>query len=45
MSSGLSGTFSAAQAAAKLVPEAKITHVDTKTLSAAAGWLKQLLER
>ncbi|MCD6599696.1 MAG: DegV family protein [Dehalococcoidia bacterium] len=38
MSSGLSGTFSAAQAAAKLVPEAKITHVDTKTLSAAAGW-------
>ena len=38
MSSGLSGTFSAAQAAAKLVPEAKVTHVDTKTLSAAAGW-------
>ena len=38
MSSGLSGTFSAAQTAAKLVPESKITHVDTKTLSAAAGW-------
>ena len=38
MSSGLSGTFNAAQAAAKLVPEANITHVDTKTLSAAAGW-------
>jgi len=38
MSSGLSGTFSVAQTAAKLVPEAKVTHVDTKTLSAAAGW-------
>ena len=38
MSSGLSGTFNVAQAAAKFVPEANITHVDTKTLSAAAGW-------
>ena len=38
MSSGLSGTFNTAQAAAKLVPEANITLVDTKTLSAAAGW-------
>ena len=38
MSSGLSGTFNSAQAGAKLVPEANITHVDTKTLSAAAGW-------
>jgi len=38
MTSGLSGTFTAAQAGAKLVPEANITHVDTKTLSAAAGW-------
>jgi len=38
MSSGLSGTLNAAQAGAKLVPEANITHVDTKTLSAAAGW-------
>lgn len=38
MSSGLSGTFSAAQAAGRLVPEANITFVDTKTLSAAAGW-------
>ena len=38
MSSGLSGTINAAQAGAKLVPEANITHVDTKTLSAAAGW-------
>lgn len=38
MSSGLSGTVYAAQAAAKLVPEANITHVDTKTLSVASGW-------
>jgi DegV family protein with EDD domain len=38
MSSGLSGTFNAAQAGAELVPEANVTHVDTKTLSAAAGW-------
>jgi len=38
MSSGLSGTFATAQAGARLVPEANITHVDTKTLSAAAGW-------
>jgi len=36
ITSGLSGTFNAAQAGAQLVPEANITHVDTKTLSAAA---------
>ncbi len=38
MSSGLSGTVDSARAAAKMVPEANITIVDTKTLSAAAGW-------
>ncbi len=38
MTSGLSGTFNAAQAGASLVPEANVTLVDTKTLSAAAGW-------
>ena len=38
MSSGLSGTYDAAQAGAKLVPEANVTHVDTKTLSAGTGW-------
>jgi DegV family protein with EDD domain len=38
MSSGLSGTLNSAQAAGRLVPEANITFVDTKTLSAAAGW-------
>jgi DegV family protein with EDD domain len=38
ISSGLSGTFNAAQAGAALVPEANVTLVDTKTASAAAGW-------
>jgi len=38
LTSGLSGTFNAAQAGAALVPKANITIVDTKTLSAAAGW-------
>jgi DegV family protein with EDD domain len=38
ISSGLSGTTNAARLAASLVTEANITVVDTKTLSAAAGW-------
>ena len=38
MTSGLSGTFNSAQAGAEMVPQAKVTFVDTKTLSAAAGW-------
>jgi DegV family protein with EDD domain len=38
MTSGLSGTYQSALAGAKMVPEAKVTHFDTKTLSAAAGW-------
>jgi DegV family protein with EDD domain len=38
ISSGLSGTLNAAQLAARLVPQANITYVDTKTLSIAAGW-------
>lgn len=38
MSSGLSGTLKSAQTGAELVPEAHVTHVDTKTLSAASGW-------
>ncbi len=38
MTSGLSGTYHSAIAGAELVPEANITHFDTKTLSAAAGW-------
>ena len=38
MTSGLSGTYNSALEGAKLVPEANITSIDTKTLSAAAGW-------
>ena len=39
ISSGLSGTVNAAKAGASMVPEANVTVVDAKTLSAAAGWL------
>ncbi len=38
ISSGLSGTVNSAQAGANQVPEAHVTIVDTKTLSAPAGW-------
>jgi DegV family protein with EDD domain len=38
ISSGLSGTLNSAIAGAKEVPEAKVTFVDTKTLSVGAGW-------
>ncbi len=38
MTAGLSGTFNAAKAGAEMVPEANITLINTKTLSAAAGW-------
>ncbi len=38
LSSGLSGTVNAARAGAAMVPEVTVTIVDTKTLSAAAGW-------
>jgi DegV family protein with EDD domain len=38
MSSGLSGTFNSARVGAESVPEASVTVIDTKTLSAAAGW-------
>ncbi len=39
MTSGLSGTYNSALAGAEMVPEANVTHIDTKTLSAAAGWV------
>lgn len=38
ITAGLSGTFNSAKAGAAMVPEARVTHVNTKTLSAAAGW-------
>ena len=39
MTSGLNGTYNSALAGAEMVPEANVTHIDTKTLSAAAGWV------
>ncbi len=38
ISSGLSGTLTAARLGAEMVPEARVTLVDTKTLSGASGW-------
>jgi len=38
MSSGLSGTYQSAVLASQMVPQARITHIDTKTLSAPSGW-------
>lgn len=38
ISSGLSGTAQTARLGAEMVPEARITVVDTKTLSGAQGW-------
>jgi DegV family protein with EDD domain len=38
MSSGLSGVVNAATAGAQMVPEANVTVIDTKTLSASLGW-------
>lgn len=38
ISSGLSGTLNSARAAAALVPEARVTFVDTRTLSCPQGW-------
>jgi DegV family protein with EDD domain len=38
MSSGLSGTYQSAVMASQMVPEARVTLIDTKTLSAPSGW-------
>mgnify|MGYP000234243948 CR=1 FL=1 len=38
ISSGLSSTLSAAQSGAAMVPEARVTIIDTLTLSGAMGW-------
>ncbi len=38
ITAGLSGTYNSARAGAQQAPEARVTHVNTKTLSAAAGW-------
>ena len=41
ISSGLSGTLNAARLGAEMVPEAKVTILDTKTLSSPMGWQVQ----
>lgn len=38
ISSGLSGTYNTAKIAAEMMPEANITVIDSKTLSAGYGW-------
>jgi len=38
ISSGLSGTYNASLAGAAMVPDANVTSIDTKTLSAVVGW-------
>ena len=45
MTSGLSGTYNSSLAGAEMVPEAKVIHVDTKTLSAVAGWMVEAAAR
>ena len=45
ISSGLSGTSASAAAGAAMVPEANVTVVDTKTLSAPAGWQVEVAAR
>lgn len=45
ISSGLSGTLNAAKAGAAMVPEAKVTFFDTKTLSVPEGWAVQAAAR
>jgi len=45
MSSGLSATVSAARSAAELVPEARVTVIDTLTLSAVQGWMVEAAAR
>ena len=45
MSSGLSATVAAARSAAELVPEARVTVIDTLTLSAVQGWMVEAAAR
>ncbi len=45
ISSGLSGTSASATAGAAMVPQANVTVIDTKTLSAPAGWQVEVAAR
>jgi DegV family protein with EDD domain len=44
-SSGLSGAVQSARAGAEMVPEARVTIVDSKTLSSALGWQVEAASR
>jgi DegV family protein with EDD domain len=45
MSSGLSGTYSAAVTAAQMVPDGRISVVDSKTLGPVEGWMVEVAAR
>lgn len=45
ISSGLSGTLNSARAGAMMVPEARVTFIDTLTLSVPEGWQVQAAAR
>jgi DegV family protein with EDD domain len=45
ISAGLSGTMSSAKMGAEMVPEAKVTFWDTKTLSCPEGWQVEVAAR
>lgn len=45
ISSGLSGTVNSARAGAAMTPEANVSVVDTKTLSAPSGWQVEVAAR
>jgi DegV family protein with EDD domain len=45
ISSGLSGSFNSAHTAAEMVPEAKVSFWDTKTLSCPEGWQVEMAVR
>ncbi len=45
MTSGLSGTYNSALTGAEMVPEANVTHFDTKTLSGTAGMMVEAAAR
>jgi DegV family protein with EDD domain len=45
ISSGLSGTLDSARAGAEMVPEAKVTFWDTKTLGCPEGWQVEVAAR
>ncbi len=45
LSSGLSGTYSSAMTAAQMIPDGRVTVVDSKTIGPALGWLVETAAR